>query len=90
MQDKTTVELSYPIEQTKDGETKTVSEIELVEPNSGHLRGLQLSMVLTQDLDAMFTLIPRISNLTKTDLHKLRAPDLLKVTSAVLGFFVSE
>lgn len=88
--DKVKVELDHPIEQINGDDKSIINEVELTEPNSGHLRGLQLSMILTQDIDSMFILVPRISNLTKTDMHKLKPSDLLKVTSAVLGFFVLE
>lgn len=87
-----TVELTHPVEKVKGEEKKTIKSVTITEPDSGNLRGLQLSMIMVQDMDTMFELLPRITKpqLTKTELHKLRASDLLKLSSGVLGFFVSE
>ncbi|BBN59323.1 phage tail assembly protein [Hydrogenovibrio marinus] len=90
MEKKTeTVELDFPIEQVKGDEKSALKTVEIKEPDSGSLRGLQLSMVMAQDMDTMFELVPRISNLTKTDMHKLKVSDLLKVCITVVGFFVT-
>ena len=61
--------LQFPIK-TAEG---TVDTVELRKPGTGELRGVKLTDLLQMDVNAMFTVIPRISQpaLTADDLAKL-------------------
>ncbi len=79
------IKLQYPLEQ--EGDTK-LTEVTLRKPKAGELRGLQLSLIQMQDVDAMMTLIPRISELREKDLHNLEMEDFSTISVETLGFFV--
>lgn len=81
-----TVKFKYPL--TQEGDT-TLSEVTLRKPKAGELRGLQLSLIQMQDVDAMITLIPRISELTERDMHNLEMEDFAHLSVETLGFFVT-
>jgi len=78
------VKLGTPI--TRDD--KEIDTIILRKPKAGELRGLQLSLVQMQDIDAMLQLIPRISDLTERELHNLEIEDFTNLSVETLGFFV--
>lgn len=67
---------------------KEIDTIILRKPKAGELRGLQLSLVQMQDIDAMLQLIPRISDLTERELHNLEVEDFTNLSVETLGFFV--
>lgn len=78
-----TVTLKTPI---KRGE-KEIKQVDLREPRSGELRGLDLFGVLRMDVSAHRTLVPRISNLTANEFDDLPPKDLLAVQQEVVAFF---
>jgi len=80
-----TIKLTSPVGEGDD----QIKTVELREPKAGELRGLQLSLIQVQDMDAMMILIPRISNLTERDLHNMKVADLTSISLGVLGFFVN-
>lgn len=82
-----TVELSEPI---KRGE-QTIASIMLTKPRGGALRGLSLQSLLQNDVVAVLTLLPRISNppLTAPEVDNLAADDLAELAGVVRGFFMS-
>lgn len=71
----------------KRGEEE-ISQIELREPKSGELRGLELFSVLRMDVTAQRTLVPRISNMTANEFDTLSPSDLVKVMNEVCAFFM--
>lgn len=71
----------------KRGEEE-ISQIELREPKSGELRGLELFSVLRMDVTAQRTLVPRISNMTANEFDNLSPVDLVKVMNEVCAFFM--
>lgn len=80
------VTLTRPI---KRGET-VIKSIELIEPNSGSLRGTRLTDLLNGDVDAVVTILPRISDpaIQKHEISQLSARDLGTVTGEIMGFFM--
>ena len=69
------------------GEVLT-KEFTLSEPTPGHLRGLKLQDVLTGDIDALSTLIPRICLpfITPAQFAALSFKDVVTFQSGVIGF----
>lgn len=79
-----TVTLDQPIQRPG----QTISVITLRKPSAGELRGLSLLAVLNMDVDALATLLPRISSPT---IHKAEAlamdpADILAAGIVVAGF----
>ena len=84
----TRVTLSEPILR---GEQK-IETLNLRKPKAGELRGLSLSDVITSDITALLTLIPRISepSLTSVDVDALDPADLVEIGGAIRGFFMTK
>lgn len=83
MQQIDTVTLKYPVLR---GETE-ISEIEVRKPNVLALKGLKLLDLYQSDVDAMITLLPRITSpmLTKADITKMDSSDFSKLAMATMG-----
>ncbi len=83
-----TVTLETPIIR---GET-SIAAVQLRKPKAGALRGLQLQSVLQGDVNAMITLIPRITEppLLQQEAENLEAEDLAALAATVMGFFMSK
>lgn len=77
------VPLTTPI---KRGDVE-VTEITLREPKSGELRGLDMYDVVRMNVNAMRTLVPRISNVTANEFDALSPKDLMSLAMEVSGFF---
>lgn len=79
--------LSTPIVR---GET-TIEKLNLRKPKGGELRGLSLQDILTSDIGAILTLIPRISDpiLIKDEADQLEADDLAEIGGVIRGFFMT-
>ncbi|PMN73145.1 phage tail assembly protein [Enterovibrio norvegicus] len=69
------------------GDTQ-ITAIELREPNTGALRGLELFSVLRMDVTALRTLVPRISTVTANEFDQLGPKDLAIVANEVASFFM--
>lgn len=83
-----TIALSSPI---KRGETE-ITEIGLRKPKAGELRGgLTLQSLITTDIAALLTLIPRISNppLAPHEVEELDPSDLTEIGGTIRGFFMT-
>ncbi len=65
-----------------------ISSIELIKPNSGALRGTRLADLAGSDVDALITVLPRITipPLTKADCAALDPVDLIVIAGKVIGF----
>lgn len=65
-----------------------ISRIELIKPNSGALRGTRLADLAGSDVDALMTVLPRITipALTKADCAALDPVDLIVIAGKVIGF----
>ncbi|WP_313800977.1 phage tail assembly protein [Sphingobium sp.] len=81
------ITLSQPI---KRGETEIV-ELTLRKPKASELRGLTLQDILTTDIGAIITIIPRISDpiLLKDEAEDLEADDLAEIGGAIRSFFMT-
>jgi len=79
-----TINLDTPIQ--RDGQT--ISAIELRKPAAGELRGLSMLGLLQMDVEAVATLLPRISTpmVSKPEALQMDPADLLAVGIAVAGF----
>lgn len=71
----------------KRGETE-IGQIELNKPNAGALRGVRLADLAGSDVDALLTVLPRISqpSLTKAECLNLAPEDLISMAGVVIGF----
>lgn len=78
------VKLSRPLMR---GE-KEITAVELREPSSGELRGLDNFDVLRMGVNAHRALVPRISNLTANEFDALCPRDLIAVQQEVVAFFM--
>ena len=72
------------------GET-SIDKLMLRKPKAGELRGLSLQDVITSDITALLTLVPRISNppLTADEADGLDPADLAEIGGIVRGFFMT-
>lgn len=82
------VTLSVPLQR---GET-TISALTIRRPKAGELRGLSLQDIMTTDIVAMLTLIPRVSEppLTAEEANALDPADLSEIAGAIRGFFMTK
>lgn len=80
------VTLDTPIQRGKE----TITEVTLRKPKSGELRGLALADVLNMDVNALSTLLPRITQpiITKDDAQNLDPADLVQLGGEIAGFLV--
>ncbi|MGA7586748.1 MAG: phage tail assembly protein [Rouxiella badensis] len=78
------VMLETPI---KRGETE-ISQVEIIKPNAGALRGVGLAAVANADVDALLVVLPRITlpNLTRDEVSRLDLSDLVALAGGVIGF----
>lgn len=65
-----------------------ISQVEIIKPNAGHLRGIGLASLSNADVDALVTVLPRITLpiLTKQECNALCLPDLIALASKVVAF----
>lgn len=84
MENQNLITLETPIQR---GEL-TISQIELMKPNAGTLRGVRLYDLVQSDVDALLTILPRITtpNLTKAECLTLDPVDLVEVGGKVISF----
>ena len=80
------VKLSVPIKRGDDA----IGEVALRRPKAGELRGLNLTQVLAMNVDAMITLIPRISTppLLPAEVGDMDPVDFTQLADEVVSFFV--
>ena len=86
--DPNTVTLDTPI---KRGNSE-ITEVTLRKPNSGELRGVSLAELLQMKVDALQTVLPRITNpiLHKQDMATLDPADLVNMGTVVVGFLLTK
>jgi len=80
-----TVELAAAIQ--VEG-SEPIKSVILREPFAGEMRGLKFSELMEFDIDAMVTLIPRISELTERQMINLKPVNMAPLFTGVAGFFV--
>ncbi|AUU09535.1 MULTISPECIES: phage tail assembly protein [Serratia] len=79
-----TVVLNTPI---KRGDSE-ITRVQVTKPNAGSLRGIGLAALANADVDALITILPRVTypNLTKEECTRLELPDLIALAGQVIGF----
>lgn len=65
-----------------------INSVEIIKPNAGALRGIRLVDLAGSDVDALMTVLPRITlpNLTKSECLNLDPVDLIELGGRVIGF----
>lgn len=83
-----TLKLTKPIVR---GE-KQITDIALHTPNVSAMRGVSMRALLDINVDALVTVLPRISDpkLTEQEVDKLDLPDLLQAGILVASFFLPD
>ncbi|HEM6615350.1 TPA: phage tail assembly protein [Yersinia enterocolitica] len=78
------VPLGSPIQR---GET-TIDRLTLIKPTAGTLRGVSLAALANSDVDALLTVLPRMTypSLTPSECSALELPDMVELAGKVIGF----
>ncbi|WP_144883347.1 phage tail assembly protein [Leclercia adecarboxylata] len=65
-----------------------VTEITLIKPNAGTLRGVSLAAVANSEVDALIKVLPRMTApmLTEQEVAAMELPDLVALAGQVIGF----
>ena len=86
--DPNTVTLDTPI---KRGNSE-ITEVTLRKPSAGELRGVSLAELLQMKVDALQTVLPRITSpiLHKQDMATLDPADLVNMGTVVVGFLLTK
>ncbi|HFE8899922.1 TPA: phage tail assembly protein [Escherichia coli] len=65
-----------------------VTEITLIKPNAGTLRGVSLAAVANSEVDALIKVLPRMTApmLTEQEVSAMELPDLVALAGQVVGF----
>ncbi|KGB02976.1 mu-like prophage FluMu gp41 family protein [Enterobacteriaceae bacterium ATCC 29904] len=84
MSKENVVTLETPL---KRGE-QLVTEITLIKPNAGTLRGVSLAAVANSEVDALIKVLPRMTApmLTEQEVAAMELPDLVALAGQVVGF----
>lgn len=87
-QNENMIPLEAPL---KRGETE-IRQVELIKPNAGALRGVRLADLCASDVDALLTVLPRITipALTRAECLNLDPVDLIVLGGKVIGFLSSK
>ncbi|XXN62771.1 phage tail assembly protein [Enterobacter ludwigii] len=87
-QNENTVIFETPI---KRGDTE-ITQVELIKPTAGSLRGVRLADLCQSDVDALLTVLPRITSpsLTKAECNNLDPVDLISLGGKVIVFLTSK
>jgi len=84
MSKENVVTLEKPV---KRGE-QLFTEITLIKPNAGTLRGVSLAAVANSEVDALIKVLPRMTvpMLTEQEVAAMELPDLVALAGQVVGF----
>lgn len=87
-QNENTVIFETPI---KRGDTE-ITQVELIKPTAGSLRGVRLADLCQSDVDSLLTVLPRITSpsLTKAECNNLDPVDLISLGGKVIVFLTSK
>ncbi|MGU3447584.1 phage tail assembly protein [Enterobacteriaceae bacterium C34A] len=71
----------------KRGDTE-ITEVTMLKPTAGTLRGVSLASVANSDVDALIKVLPRMTmpSLTEQEIAALELPDMLSFAGKVVGF----
>ena len=86
--DPNTVTLDTPIKRGNG----FITEVTLRKPSAGELRGVSLAELLQMKVDALQTVLPRITQpmLHKHEMHALDPADLVNLGTVVVGFLLTK
>jgi Phage tail assembly chaperone proteins, E, or 41 or 14 len=86
--DQTSVTLDSPI---KRGDTE-ITSVMVRKPMPGSLRGTKMSDILQGDVNALLTVLPRITEptLLEPEIAVMDPSDFGELTGAVIGFFLTK
>jgi hypothetical protein len=75
------------VKSIKRGDTD-ITEVTLLKPTAGTLRGVSLAAVANSDIDALIKVLPRMTlpSLTEQEIAALELPDMLSFAGKVVGF----
>lgn len=81
-----TVELDEPI---KRGEM-LIEQVTLRQPNGGEMRGLSMMDIVQMKTEALFVLVPRISDpiLLPNELKQMNPADLMQIATVIAQYYV--
>lgn len=84
---KTNENLITLVKAIKRGDTD-ITEVTLLKPTAGTLRGVSLAAVANSDVDALIKVLPRMTmpSLTEQEIAALELPDMLSFAGKVVGF----
>jgi len=84
MSKENVVTLEKPI---KRGEQE-ITEVTLIKPTAGTLRGVGLAAVASSEVDALIKVLPRMTapTLTEPEIAALELPDFVALAGKVVGF----
>lgn len=87
-QKENVIELEFPLMR---GDTQ-ISQLDLIKPTAGALRGVRLADLCASDVDSLLTVLPRITvpSLTKAECNALDPVDLIALGGKVIGFLSSK
>ncbi|MEW4466295.1 phage tail assembly protein [Parasphingorhabdus sp. JC815] len=70
---------------------KTIEELTLRKPTAGELRGLSLQDIMTSEVNAMLSIIPRICEpvLNTEQVNGLEVDDFGQIAGTIRGFFMT-
>ena len=85
---ETTVELDAPILR---GKTE-ITSVTVRKPQSGALRGTRLQALMDMDVNAMMTVLPRVTTpaLTVTEINEMDPADLVALSVEVVTFLLKK
>lgn len=69
---------------------ETITDVTVLEPSSGALRGIKLTQLLQMDVTTINVLLPRITQpaLLPDEVAALKPVDLMKLANEVISFFI--
>ena len=87
-QNENVVEFETPIQR---GDT-AITQVTLIKPTAGSLRGVRLADLCQSDVDSVLTVLPRITvpALTKPECNNLDPVDLIALSGKVISFLQSK
>ncbi|HED1421372.1 TPA: phage tail assembly protein [Kluyvera georgiana] len=67
---------------------QVITDVTLLKPTAGTLRGVSLASVANSDVDALIKVLPRMTmpSLTEQEVAALELPDMLSFAAKVVGF----
>ncbi|HAI0063241.1 TPA: phage tail assembly protein [Escherichia coli] len=67
---------------------QVITDVTLLKPTAGTLRGVSLASVANTDVDALIKVLPRMTmpSLTEQEVAALELPDMLSFAAKVVGF----